>query len=127
MMSLYLLLFYSYLIEYSHEVMNIGFSTIIQVLCELATLDSNQIQKIYLQHGDMVHYLSMLSAKYKRNSRNKLVSTWGIAAEVSSIHCITFTSEFSIDFELSVYGILFKGWIMSRIFFVISKNDFSKF
>jgi hypothetical protein len=122
-MSLYLLLFYSYLIEYSHEVMNIGFSTIIQVLCEIATLDSNQIQKIYLQHGD----LSMLSAKYKRNSRNKLVSTWGIAAEVSSIHCITFTSEFSIDFELSVCGILFKGWIMSRIFFVISKNDFSKF
>jgi DNA ligase 1 len=34
-------------------VMNIGYSTIIQVLSEIATLDSNQIQKIYLQHGDM--------------------------------------------------------------------------
>jgi DNA ligase 1 len=34
-------------------VMNIGFSTIIQVLSEIATLDSNQIQKIYLQYGDM--------------------------------------------------------------------------
>jgi DNA ligase 1 len=34
-------------------VMNIGFSTVIQVLSEIATLDSNQIQKIYLQHGDM--------------------------------------------------------------------------
>jgi DNA ligase 1 len=37
----------------SKFVMNIGFSTIIQVLSEIATLDSNQIQKIYLQHGDM--------------------------------------------------------------------------
>jgi DNA ligase-1 len=37
----------------SKYVMNIGFSTIIQVLSEIATLDSNQIQKIYLQHGDM--------------------------------------------------------------------------
>jgi DNA ligase 1 len=37
----------------SKFVMNIGYSTIIQVLCEIATLDSNQIQKIYLQHGDM--------------------------------------------------------------------------
>jgi len=34
-------------------VMNIGFSTIIKVLSEIATLDSNQIQKIYLQHGDI--------------------------------------------------------------------------
>jgi len=33
--------------------MNIGFSTIIKVLSEIATLDSNQIQKIYLQHGDI--------------------------------------------------------------------------
>jgi DNA ligase 1 len=33
--------------------MNIGYSTIIQVLSEIATLDSNQIQKIYLEHGDM--------------------------------------------------------------------------
>src|ERR671932_2244820 len=37
----------------SKFVMNIGFSTIIQVLSEIATLDSNQIQKVYLQHGDM--------------------------------------------------------------------------
>jgi DNA ligase 1 len=37
----------------SKFVMNIGFSTIIQVLSEIATLDSNQIQKIYLQYGDM--------------------------------------------------------------------------
>jgi DNA ligase-1 len=37
----------------SKYVMNIGFSTVIQVLSEIATLDSNQIQKIYLQHGDM--------------------------------------------------------------------------
>jgi DNA ligase 1 len=34
-------------------VMNIGFSTIIRVLYEIATLDPNQIQRIYLQHGDM--------------------------------------------------------------------------
>ncbi len=33
--------------------MNIGFSTIIQVLSEIATLDLIQIQKVYLQHGDM--------------------------------------------------------------------------
>ena len=33
--------------------MNIGYSTIIQVLSEIATLDSNQIQKVYLEHGDM--------------------------------------------------------------------------
>ncbi len=37
----------------SKFVMNIGFSTIMQVLSEIATLDSNEIQKIYLQHGDM--------------------------------------------------------------------------
>ena len=37
----------------SKFVMNLGYSTIIQVLSEIATLDSNQIQKIYLQHGDM--------------------------------------------------------------------------
>jgi DNA ligase-1 len=37
----------------SKFVMNIEFSTIIKVLSEIATLDSNQIQKIYLQHGDM--------------------------------------------------------------------------
>jgi len=37
----------------SKFVMNIGYSTIIQVLSEIATLDSNQIQKIYLEHGDM--------------------------------------------------------------------------
>jgi len=37
----------------SKFVMNIGYSTVIQVLSEIATLDSNQIQKIYLQHGDM--------------------------------------------------------------------------
>jgi DNA ligase-1 len=37
----------------SKYVMNIGFSTIIQVLSEIATLDSNQIQKIYLRYGDM--------------------------------------------------------------------------
>ena len=37
----------------SKFVMNIGFSTIIQVLSEIATLDLNQIQKIYLQHGDI--------------------------------------------------------------------------
>jgi DNA ligase-1 len=30
-----------------------GFSTIIRVLSEIATLDPNQIQRIYLQHGDM--------------------------------------------------------------------------
>ena len=37
----------------SEFVMKIGFSTIIKVLSEIATLDSNQIQKIYLQHGDI--------------------------------------------------------------------------
>ena len=37
----------------SKFVMNIGYSTIIQVLSEIATLDSNQIQKIYLEHGDI--------------------------------------------------------------------------
>jgi DNA ligase-1 len=37
----------------SKFVMNIGYSSIIQVLSEIATLDSNQIQKIYLEHGDM--------------------------------------------------------------------------
>lgn len=37
----------------SKFVTNIGFSTIIKVLSEIATLDSNQIQKIYLQHGDI--------------------------------------------------------------------------
>jgi DNA ligase-1 len=37
----------------SKFVMNIGYNTIIQVLSEIATLDSNQIQKIYLEHGDM--------------------------------------------------------------------------
>jgi DNA ligase-1 len=37
----------------SKFVMNIGYSTVIQVLSEIATLDSNQIQSIYLQHGDM--------------------------------------------------------------------------
>jgi DNA ligase-1 len=37
----------------SKFVINIGYSTIIQVLSEIATLDSNQIQKIYLEHGDM--------------------------------------------------------------------------
>lgn len=37
----------------SKFVMNIGYSTTIQVLSEIATLDSNQIQKIYLEHGDM--------------------------------------------------------------------------
>jgi len=31
----------------SKFVMNIGYSTIIQVLSEIATLDSNQIHKIY--------------------------------------------------------------------------------
>jgi DNA ligase 1 len=37
----------------SKFVMNMGFSTIIQVLSEIATLDSNEIQNVYLQHGDM--------------------------------------------------------------------------
>ncbi len=37
----------------SKFVMNIGYSTIMQVLSEIATLDSNQIEKIYLEHGDM--------------------------------------------------------------------------
>ena len=37
----------------SKFVMNMGFSTIIRVLSEIATLDPNQIQRIYLQHGDM--------------------------------------------------------------------------
>jgi DNA ligase-1 len=37
----------------SKFVMNIGFSTIIQVLSEIASLDSNEIQKVYLQYGDM--------------------------------------------------------------------------
>ena len=37
----------------SKFVMNIGFSTIMQVLSEIATLDSNLIQKIYLEYGDM--------------------------------------------------------------------------
>ena len=33
--------------------MNIGFSTIIQVLSEIATLDSEEVHKVYLQHGDL--------------------------------------------------------------------------
>jgi DNA ligase-1 len=37
----------------SRFVMNIGFSTILMALSEIASLDPNQIQQIYLQHGDM--------------------------------------------------------------------------
>jgi DNA ligase 1 len=37
----------------SKFVMNIGYSTIIQVLSKIASLDSNQIQKIYLEYGDI--------------------------------------------------------------------------
>jgi DNA ligase-1 len=37
----------------SKYTMNLGFSTILQALSEIATLDSIQIQKIYLQHGDV--------------------------------------------------------------------------
>jgi DNA ligase-1 len=37
----------------SKFVMNIGFSTILRALSEVASLDPNQIQQIYLQHGDM--------------------------------------------------------------------------
>ena len=37
----------------SKFVMNLGFNTILQTLSEIATLDSTQIQKIYLQHGDL--------------------------------------------------------------------------
>jgi DNA ligase-1 len=37
----------------SKFVMNIGFSTIIQVLSEIATLDSEEVHKVYLQHGDL--------------------------------------------------------------------------
>jgi DNA ligase-1 len=37
----------------SKFVMNIGFSTIIQVLSEIATLDSEEVHKVYLQHGDV--------------------------------------------------------------------------
>jgi DNA ligase 1 len=33
--------------------MNIGFSTIIQVLSEIAILDSKEIHQVYLQHGDI--------------------------------------------------------------------------
>jgi DNA ligase 1 len=33
--------------------MNIGFSTILLALSEIASLDQNQIQQIYLQHGDI--------------------------------------------------------------------------
>jgi len=37
----------------SKFLMNTGYSTIIQVLSEIATMDSKQIQNVYLQHGDM--------------------------------------------------------------------------
>src|SRR6476620_106848 len=37
----------------SRTVVNIGFTTIMQVLCEIATLSTNQIQQIYLQYGDL--------------------------------------------------------------------------
>jgi DNA ligase 1 len=37
----------------SRSVVNIGYTTIMQVLCEIATLSTNQIQQIYLQHGDL--------------------------------------------------------------------------
>jgi DNA ligase 1 len=33
--------------------MKLGFSTIMKVLSEIATLDPHQIQQVYLQHGDM--------------------------------------------------------------------------
>jgi DNA ligase 1 len=33
--------------------LNVGFSIIMQVLSEIASLDPNQIQQIYLRHGDM--------------------------------------------------------------------------
>src|SRR5205807_7140922 len=33
--------------------LNIGFSIIMQVLSEIASLDPNQIQQIYLRHGDI--------------------------------------------------------------------------
>ena len=37
----------------SKFVMNVGFSTILLALSEIVSLDPNQIQQIYLQHGDM--------------------------------------------------------------------------
>ena len=37
----------------SKFVMKLGFSTIMKVLSEIATLDPHQIQQVYLQHGDM--------------------------------------------------------------------------
>ena len=37
----------------SKFVINTGVSTIIQVLSEIATMDSKQIQNVYLQHGDI--------------------------------------------------------------------------
>jgi hypothetical protein len=37
----------------SKFVTKLGFSTIMKVLYEIATLDPHQIQQVYLQHGDM--------------------------------------------------------------------------
>jgi DNA ligase-1 len=66
----------------SKFVMNIGYSTIIQILCEIATLDSNQIQKIYLQHGDM----GALS-EYAVSKKNMVSLFQQQVLTLSSIYC----------------------------------------
>ena len=56
-MNLYLLLF-SFLSNRifplgSKSAVNIGYSTIMQTLSEISTLDQNKIQQIHLKYGDM--------------------------------------------------------------------------
>ena len=66
----------------SRFVMNIGFSTILLALSEIASLDPNQIQRIYLQHGDM----GALS-EYAVSKKNMVSLFQQQALTLSSIYC----------------------------------------
>ena len=62
--------------------MNIGFSTILLALSEIASLDPNQIQQIYLQHGDM----GALS-EYAVSKKNMVSLFQQQVLTLSSIYC----------------------------------------
>ena len=66
----------------SKFVMNVGFSTILLALSEIASLDPNQIQQIYLQHGDM----GALS-EYAVSKKNMVSLFQQQALTLSSIYC----------------------------------------
>src|ERR1051325_5849684 len=84
MMNLWRLLSFSNRIfpRSSRFVMNIGFSTILLALSEIASLDPNQIQRIYLQHGDM----GALS-EYAVSKKNMVSLFQQQALTLSSIYC----------------------------------------